>query len=140
MYSARDVMTAEVIRCPESATVEEATRLLLDNKVSGAPVVDADGNVVGVISEYQLLELVYNPDLRRVPVAQFMTRDVLTVTEQTLLSDVAGMFLEHRIRRLPVLRNGRLVGLISRPDLLRYALDASDEMAEYLGALNSLAG
>ena len=139
MYSAQDVMTAEVIRCPESATVEQAIRLLLDNKVSGAPVVAADGRLIGVISEYPLLDVIFNPELRGASIAEFMTREVLTVTEQTLLSDVAGIFLEHRIRRLPVLRNGRLVGLISRPDLLRYALDASAEMAEYLGAVNEFA-
>src|SRR4051812_19008222 len=76
MYSAQDVMTTDVIRCSQQATVEEAIRLLLDHKVSGAPVVDEQDNLVGIISEYPLLDVVYNPDLRQVPVTQFMTRDV----------------------------------------------------------------
>ncbi|HZZ73253.1 MAG TPA: CBS domain-containing protein [Pirellulales bacterium] len=136
MYTAQDVMTRNVLCVQEHATVAETTRLLLDHKISGAPVVSADGKLVGVISEFPLLELVFNPDLRKQSICDFVTRELITVTEHTLLSDVAGIFLEHRIRRLPVLENGHLVGLISRSDLLRYSLEAGAEVAEYLGALN----
>ncbi len=100
---------------------------------------DENGRLVGLISEYPLLDVVFNPELRAASINEFITRDVLTIAENTLLSDVAGMFLEHKIRRLPVLKQGKLIGLISRPDLLRYALDAGDEMAEYLGELIAFA-
>ena len=137
MYTARDVMTTNVIGCPAHATVEEAIHLLLGKQISGAPVISPDGRLVGIISEYPLLEVVFNPELRTASVQDFMTRDVLTVTENTLLSDVAGMFLEHKVRRLPVLRDEQVVGLISRPDLLRYALDAGEEVTKLLRELNS---
>jgi len=138
MYTARDVMTTRVIPCPNTATVEEAIKVLLNNHVSGAPVVTATGELIGIISEYQLLEIIYSPDLRHAPVTEFMTKEVHTVSETTLLSDVASTFIVERIRRLPVIRDGQLVGIISRPDLLRYALESNAEMAEYLGAISSL--
>jgi CBS domain-containing protein len=103
---------------------------MLEHEISGAPVVDAGQNLVGIISELRLLEVIYTPELKVAPVSQFMTRDVLTVTEATLLSEIATIFVLHRVRRVPVVRDGHLVGLISRRDLLRYALEAGDELRE----------
>ena len=138
MYTAKDVLRKDVITIPSDATVGEAIRILLENQISGAPITDRDGTLVGVVSEFPLLEVVYSPELKTAPVSQFMTKEVLTVDEGTMLSDIASIFVTHRIRRVPVLRDGRLVGLVSRPDLLRYAMEAGDELTEFVESAKAL--
>ena len=86
MYTAEQVMQRNVVSILPTATVEQAIRLLRELGFSGAPVVDVNGTLVGIISEFALLEIVYDPSIRRARVSQFMTRDVLTVTEDTALS------------------------------------------------------
>ena len=119
MARASDVMSSNVITVPQNATVEEAIRILLDHRISGAPVVDDEGNLVGIISEFRLLEVVYDPQVKYERVKDITTQEVLTVYEDTVLTEIASMFIVHRIRRLPVVRGKRLVGLIARSDLLR---------------------
>jgi len=121
-------MQTNVVSIPADATVKQAIQTLLDHRISGAPVVDENRNLVGIVSEFPLLEAVYDPTLKAAPVRRFMTEDVLTVTEDTLVSDVANIFIMHRVRRVPVLADGQLVGLISRRDLLRYVMNAGEEL------------
>jgi CBS domain-containing protein len=126
MYTARDVMCSDVITISVDATVGDAMRVLLEKDISGAPVVDEQGELVGIVSELQLLEAVYTPQIKKHSLRNFVTKNVLSVTENALLSDVANILVLHRIRRVPVLRDGRLVGIVSRRDLLRYALEAGE--------------
>jgi CBS domain-containing protein len=133
MYRARDVMSTNVYTISPDATVEEAIRLLINRNVSGMPVVVEEGKLVGVISEYQLLEAIYTTDVMKMPVGEFATKDVMSVRENALLSDVANLFILNRIRRVPVVRDDRVVGVISRRDLLRYILDAGESLGEFLG-------
>jgi len=130
MPTAEQVMQRNVVSLLPTATVEQAIRLLRRLGFSGAPVVDPSGTLVGIISEFALLEIVYDPSIRTAPLSRFMTRDVLTVDEETALGDIATLFVRHRIRRVPVVRDGRLVGVVSRPDLLSYVLDAGEEVDE----------
>jgi hypothetical protein len=85
MYVAQDVMSREIVMVSPQATVVDAIRTLLEHGVSGVPVVD-NGRLVGVLSEYQLLEVIYSPQVQHARVADYMTRDVLTVSENTSLA------------------------------------------------------
>jgi CBS domain-containing protein len=126
MQTAKQVMKTDVITIPSDASVEATIQTMLRHGISGAPVVDEQQNLVGIISELQLLEVIYSPQLKATTVSKLMTREVLTVMEDTPVSDIATIFALHRVRRVPVLRQGRIVGLISRRDLLRCTLDADD--------------
>ncbi len=137
MYRAKDVMTQDVLKLLPSTSVEEAIRLLLEHAYSGAPVVNRDGLLVGIISEYQLLEVIYDPDTTRLPIEHIMTRNVLSVDENALLSDVASLFIVHRIRRVPVLRGGQLIGLITRRDVLRYIIESRPQVDEFLSGVKA---
>ena len=139
MYQASDVMTTNVTTIAPDATVDEAIGVLLDNQISGLPVVDARGMLVGMISEFQLLETVFDPQIRNESVRGFMTRDVIAVDDGALLADVASLFIMHRIRRVPVLRDGQLVGLITRRDLLRYVAKAGDQIDTFLNEVRRFA-
>lgn len=132
MYEARDVMNTRVVTIPANATVEQAIATLVGHHISGAPVVDEAGALVGIISEYRLLEAVYSPEVKKDKVSDLMSTEVLTVTESALLSDITGLFIANRIRRVPVVRDGTLVGVISRGDLLRYTLEAQDTVDPFL--------
>ena len=139
MYEARDVMATDVLAIPPDMAVKDAIQGLVAHRVSGAPVVDAGGQLVGIITEFQLLEAIFAPEVKKYLVGDLMTKDVFTVTENTMLSDVANLFVTHRIRRVPVVRNGRIVGIVARCDLLRYILEANDTLDEFLDELRSFA-
>lgn len=139
MYKAEDVMCTKLITIREDVTVEEAILTLLEHDISGVPVVDDQGRLVGIISELQLLEAVYTPEVKTHQVHNFMTKDVLTVTEGTILSDVTNLLVLHRIRRVPVVRDGELVGIITRRDLLRYTVEAGDTLKKSLDQLRTFA-
>ena len=101
----------------------EAVDFLLRHRVTGAPVVDCDGKLVGIITETDLLRLVTQGIDGQPPtegtVAEYMTTDVVTVAPTVDIYYVAGMFLNNKFRRLPVVKNGKIVGSITRYDLLR---------------------
>lgn len=129
---AKDVMTTNVISVDVETTIREACRLLLEKGITGLPVVNQEGQLVGMITEFGLMEALYNPSIRNDPIRKYMTRDVLTVDENEPIAHVASLFLLHRIRRLPVVRNadmdGRVVGIISRRDLMRIVVDSKEEI------------
>ncbi len=139
MYQVRNVMNVNVLTISADSTVEEAIKRLLGNHISGMPVVDEEGQLVGIVSEFQLLETVYSPEVKRLLVNDVMTNDVLTVAPNTMLLDAAGMMVAHRIRRLPVVDNGRIVGIVARRDLLRYTLEAGDQLDDFLNELKASA-
>lgn len=137
IYRARNVMNTDVITIPESATVGQAIERLVDRGISGLPVVDDDNLMVGVITEYELLGMIYRPEIKETPIRELMTTDVLTVGEDALLSQVVHLMQERRIRRIPVVRDGRIVGVISRRDLLRYMTEHEEALTEFINAVRA---
>ncbi|MBN2473522.1 MAG: CBS domain-containing protein [Pirellulales bacterium] len=119
MDRARCVMSSQVITIHDDATLGEAIATLLKHKISGMPVVDDQQRLIGIISEFQLLEAVYTPAIKRDYVRDAMTEDVMTVAEDASLSEIATLFVLHRIRRIPVVRGDKVVGIVTRRDLLR---------------------
>ena len=110
---AEDVMTTRVITVTEQHTKQQAAQLLTQHRISGLPVVNAEGVVVGVVTEYDVI----SKEGRTV--GEIMTRGVVSVTPDTDLEEVGHILVNERIKRLPVLDQGRLVGIVSRADLVR---------------------
>jgi len=140
MRRAGDVMNKNVVAIRPDATVEEAIRSLLENHVSGVPIVDEQGCLAGIISEFQLLEAIYRPEVKQERVRDLMTKDVIIVAEDATLSEVANMLLLHRIRRVPVVRDGKMVGIIARRDLLKCTVDAEHTLGDPGGEVNACPG
>lgn len=132
MYQVRDVMNEDVFAISTDVTVEEAIRFLIEHQISGMPVLDEEKRLVGIVTEFQLLETLYSSQIRTMLVRDVMTKDVLTVTPDTMLSDASSLLLVHRIRRLPVVENGKIVGIVARRDLLRYTLESGDKLDAFL--------
>jgi CBS domain-containing protein len=99
-------------------------RLLLQHRVSGLPVLDDEQRLVGMVSELDLLRLLYNRmHLGTSRITDFQTNTVVTVGEDDSVIDIAEIFLSQPIRRVPVVRGDRVVGIISRRDVIRYIRD-----------------
>jgi len=118
MLTASEIMNEELITIHPEDSVKDAIELLLRNGISGLPVVDHDGHVVGVVTEFAMLAMVYDHEVQNQTVGQHMTRELITVDIDDPISRVADLCIVHRVRRLPVMKHGRLVGLIARRDVL----------------------
>lgn len=138
---AKDVMTRRVISIAPEANVLQAAQLMLQNRISGLPVVDANGAVVGMVTEGDFLRRTELGTEKRRPrwlefllgpgklageyvqasgrkVEEIMTADLHTIGEETPLEDIVHLMETHRVKRLPVLQDGKLVGIVSRANLM----------------------
>ncbi len=137
---AKDIMTADVITIAPSLAVERIAQLLLSCNISGVPVVDAEGALVGLVSEGDLIRRDGDPERGRSwwlnlftgpeerardyvkshgrRAEEVMTREVITVGEETPVGEIARLLEKRRIKRVPVVRDGRVVGIVSRANLL----------------------
>ncbi len=142
---ARDIMTREVLVVKPDDSVDKAARMLLDNKISGIPVVDADNKVLGIISEKDLIikagelkipfyitlfdsiiflenTMRFNNNLKKYTasrVKEAMTTKVVSVDEDEPISNIVKLMQDKKINRVPVLRHEKLVGIITRNDILK---------------------
>jgi CBS domain-containing protein len=138
---ARDVMTRRVLTVEPNASVLQAIRLMLQNRISGLPVVDTNGVLVGLVTEGDFLRRTETTTEKRRPrwlefligpgrladeyvktharkVDEIMTREPRTITEDTPLEEVVQTMERHKIKRLPVMQGKQLVGIVSRANLL----------------------
>ncbi|WP_322102550.1 CBS domain-containing protein [Paraburkholderia sp. J41] len=169
---ASDIMTTDVVSVRPDTSVFEAATLLAEQHISGVPVIDDHGNVVGILTEGDLLHRVemgtgkpqrswlgeFLHSTRKlageylkehaVRVADIMTENVVSVAPSADLSEIADVLERHHIKRVPVLENGKLVGIVSRSNLIRALADAlrpdpqaaaSDEAIRH-GVLDALQG
>jgi CBS-domain-containing membrane protein len=109
----KDVMTREVITIREDQTKQQAARLLSEYRISGLPVINEERMVVGVVTEYDVIAR------KGQRVRDIMTRGVISVTEDTDLEEVSRILVHERIKRLLVLDQGKLIGIVSRADLVK---------------------
>ena len=120
-------MTVKPVVFTRDTRLLDAVSVLVDKRISGAPVVDERGNLVGVLSERDLLEAVvvagYHGE-RSGRVGDFMSTDVEAVHADDSLLDVGLRFVETKYRRFPVIEDNRVVGLIARRDVLRVVIEA----------------
>jgi CBS domain-containing protein len=128
----RDIMSKVVISVRPDATLMDAIKTLTKHHISGAPVVTRQGEVVGFIAEPNLMDVLFDEEIRRARVFDFMTCDVYVVDSQDPISTAATMFSMYGVRRLPVLENGRFVGVITRRDLLAHALHDPEPLSDPL--------
>lgn len=110
-------MTTQVVSVGPATPIQEAVDLFELHRVSGLPVVDDQGRLLGLITEYDLLQSISTLQLTG-KVADFMTTQVTTVGTDVSLVELAKIFISTRVRRLPVVSGGKVVGVISRRDLI----------------------
>ncbi len=120
--NAADIMTKKLITFTPETQVLNAINTLISYRISGAPVLDEEGNLMGMLSEIDCMETfvqsAYHNEMGGL-VKDFMSAEVKTISSSMGIVDLAEYFLETHFRRLPVVDNGKLVGQVSRRDVLR---------------------
>ncbi len=124
MFKAKDFMTTQVVTVNVDDTIDHAITLMVKHRISGLPVLDREGRPVGIVSEFDLLELLCEGQTEQDEVSHYMSHGLFGVTEEDGWVAVADMFREKHVRRLPVLRDGKLVGIVTRHDLMHAIRDA----------------
>lgn len=136
-----EIMSAPVVTVPSGMPIKQAARLLVERDISAAPVVDGD-ELVGIVAEADVMQVELHEDPRRhvrpdatppgpVPatVAEVMTHEVFVVPPDADVADVAKHMLDRRLRSVPIVDGGNLVGIVSRRDVLKVLLRRDDDIA-----------
>ena len=130
MLEAKDIMTRNVVCIKKTIPVVDAIRLMSKNNITGIPVVEDDMTLVGILSEQDVLRLFHTyADEKSRTVNDFMTQPAIHFEEEEPLLDVCYCLRDNAIRRVPVTSNGKVVGVISRSDILKCILQLWDEDA-----------
>jgi CBS domain-containing protein len=112
---ASEIMTRKVFTIHPDASVQEVAQLLSRERISGVPVVNADGVIIGIVTEADILGKADREGLRA---SHIMSQQIIAVKEDTPVNEIATLLAERRIKRVPVLRDGKLVGVVSRADIV----------------------
>lgn len=118
----RDIMAKDLVVFKPDQKIYDAIDVLVKSEISGAPVVDEDGQLIGIISQKDCLRILANGVFHNNPaglVEQYMTEAVMTIDPDMDIFTVANLFLNNVYRRLPVVEDGQVVGQVSRRDVLR---------------------
>jgi len=127
MLKTKDIMTKKVICIKKDTHIVEAIRLMSTNNITGIPVVEDDMTLVGILSEQDVIRLFHTyEDEKDRTVDNFMTQPVVHFEEEEFLLDVCYCLRDNNIRRVPVTSNGKVVGVISRSDILKCILQLWD--------------
>ena len=127
MVTAKAIMNTNVITVARDEDIHEAIRTMVLNDITGLPVVNEDGTLAGIITEKDVLNLLCQIEDRPAKVEDFMTRDVVCFDGEDRVADIAESFRDNHFRRVPILENGRLVGIVSRKDIIRHMRDRQCE-------------
>ena len=145
MLTAKDIMTRDVVTVTPDTSIEKLSALLVQNEISGAPVVDAGGALVGMVTENDLISrnkrlhiptvvgfldaVIYlesskkfADDVKRLTatkVGDICVKKVVTITEDTTLTDIATIMSEKKVHLLPVVRSGKVVGIVGKRDVVK---------------------
>jgi CBS domain-containing protein len=109
---AKDIMTRDVITVRPSLPVKELAMLLIKNQVSGVPVADKTGKIIGLVSEADIIAK------KGKQVQSIMSEQVFSVSEEASVEEIARLMTTRRIKRVPIMNNGKLVGIVSRADIV----------------------
>jgi len=128
MFKAKDIMKTDVVSVKIDTPIYDAIRTMVENNITGVPVVNDDTTLVGIISEKDVLQLLYDcRDLQKKDgdgkVGDFMTKDVVCFDQEENLLSVCNCLMKKHFRRVPVVSGGKLAGIITRKDLIKYILE-----------------
>lgn len=132
MLPIKSIMTTDVIYVHPETPIFDALRLLTKHRISGLPVVDPEMHVKGILSEKDVLKILLDKNLDdKKTVDDYMTRDVVIFDEDTGASEVCKFFIKSHIRRVPICKEGKLIGIVSRHDIVELILEAKSKISDF---------
>ena len=120
MFDTSAFMTSDVVTVKRQATISEVIKIFVESDITGLPVVEDDMTMVGIISEKDVLNVLLNDKADLVKVEDCMTKDVVSFEQNVDFISICECLLNNNFRRVPILKNGKLAGIISRRDLIKY--------------------
>jgi CBS domain-containing protein len=120
MVTAKDVMTKEIISVRDTTDVKKVLKLLVEKNVTGLPVISDEGYLVGMVTEKDILQMLYKQTIKNRTVSDMMTHGIVSFDENDNLIDIYKCLMENNFRRVPILSEGKLVGIISRRDIIKF--------------------
>jgi len=128
MFTIENIMTKDVITVKKDTPIQETIRIMIENNITGLPVVDSHMQLVGIISEKDIMILLYNVGSRTGKVEDFMTRKVVCFMLEDSLAEVCECLLKNHFRRVPIVTGPKkkLVGIITRTDIVRSIFECQD--------------
>lgn len=128
MFQIENIMTKNVITVKKDTPIQETIKIMVENNITGVPVVDDQMQLVGVISEKDIMMLLYDVGSRTGKVEDFMTRNVVSFDQEDSLADVCDCLLKNHFRRVPIVTGPKkkLVGIISRKNIVQSIFQYQD--------------
>ena len=121
MVRAKDIMSTKLTTADEYANVMDVIKLLVEHNVTGLPVVDDSGRLLGMVTEKDILmQLLYDPNVKGKTVTDLMTTEIIHFDEDENLMKIFETLVQRNFRRVPILSEGRLVGILSRRDIIKF--------------------
>jgi CBS domain-containing protein len=130
MVCAKDVMSTEIITITKDATMQHVIRLLVTRGITGLPVVSDDMELLGIVTEKDVLKMLYNRNVTIKSAEDLMTPNVTSFDENEDLISVFKGLVENNFRRVPILSQGKLAGIISRTDIIKFLSKSAAKPAE----------
>ena len=109
---AKDIMTRDIITVSPRTKVKDLAMILIKNQISGAPVADKNGNILGIVSEADIVAK-KGKDAKAI-----MSKKVVSVRQDTSVEEIAQLMMTHAIKRVPVMDGGKIIGIVSRADIV----------------------
>jgi CBS domain-containing protein len=122
MFKAKTIMTTDVISVKRQTPIYEAIGILVERNITGLPVVNDDNSLAGIISEKDVLRLLYDVEDKPGKVEDFMTKGIVSFNQEDSLIDIAECLIKNHFRRVPVTSEGKLAGIVSRKDIIKFIL------------------
>lgn len=126
MFTAKNIMSTDLITVKKDTPIYEAIKIMAEKDITGLLVVDDDLTLLGVVSEKDVLRLTKNSEHKGEKVEDFMTSDPVSFCEDDDLMEICECLMNSDFRRVPIISEGKLVGIISRKDIIRYIADAEN--------------
>lgn len=127
MLKARDIMTKEIIFTHPEEDLETVIRMLLENKISGMPVCEGDRKIVGMISEVDIINFMFSGHMHNSKVKEAMSKNVISYPPDADIDTISLCMVEKKIRRVPVVENNKILGIISRRSIIKTLLNLLDK-------------
>ena len=122
IFKAKTIMTTDVAYVKKQTPIYEAIGILVEKNITGLPVVNDDMTLAGIISEKDVLRLLYDIEDKPGKVEDFMTKGIVSFNQEDSVIDIAECFIKNHFRRVTITSEGKLAGIISRKDLIKYIL------------------
>ncbi|MHC4423145.1 MAG: CBS domain-containing protein [Planctomycetota bacterium] len=122
MFKAKTVMKTDLVTVKRDTSIYEAIRTLVQKNITGLPVVNDDMSLAGIITEKDVLRLLYNIEDKPGSVEDFMTKGVVSFNKDDSLIDITECLIKNNFRRVPIVAKGKLAGIVSRKDVIAYIL------------------